>query len=675
MNDLTGYLDIKDAPDCAENDVCLIDVESYPVRAVLDILLRDKSSTKVKKNIIWASNAYRSYGENCSDTSQIISQVFFTGKKIVLQPRIDKDIEQQQERTRKKAEVFTPVWLCNVMNNYADEEWFGRKDVFNHENDDRTWTVNEEKIWFPEGMTWKKYVDSRRLEITCGEAPYLVSRYDAATGDFVLPLMRRIGILDRKMRVVSENAGSFEEWSKWAVRAFQSCYGYEWQGDSLLIARINLLMTFYDFYKDKWKTDPEPKFLKKIANVISWNIWQMDGLNDVVPFGKPYQGFHQTTLFDSFGRNENYQEPETAPCKIYAWRKENSMLFKKCKSRGKMSKKMFDFVIGNPPYQESQDATSDTPVYNYFMDEAYKLSDRVELITPARFLFDAGKTPKAWNRKMLDDPHLTVLKYVQDSSKVFPTTDIKGGIAVTYRDARKKLGPITAFSIFPELNGIIKKVVPTITSTSMDDCIFLQNKWNLDVLYADHPDYKEKIGSDGRERRLTTNIFSLDVFHDERQTGDVGILGLVNNKRLYKYVNSKYIDEKDSNINAYKVILPKSNGSGAIGEVLSTPLIGNPLIGNTQSFISFGSFDDRAKAEACLKYIKSKFARTMLGTLKVTQDNNKGAWVNVPVQDFTSSSDIDWSQTISDIDRQLYQKYNLTQAEISFIESHVQEMR
>lgn len=336
--------------------------------------------------------------------------------------------------------------------------------------------------------------------------------------------------------------------------------------------------------------------------------------------------------------------------------------------------KLFDYVIGNPPYQETQDATSDTPVYNCFMDAAYELGDKVELITPARFLFDAGKTPKAWNRKMLDDPHLSVLKYVQDSSKVFPTTDIKGGIAVTYRDHEKVFGPIVSYSVFPELNEIIKKVVPTIESDSMDDHIYLQSKWDLDSLYADYPEYKQKIGSGGRERRLTTNIFSFDVFHDEQQPTDVGILGLISNKRLYRYVDCKYVDTTGSNLNNYKVILPKSNGSGAIGEVLSTPLIGTPLIGFTQSFMSFGAFDSEQEAQACLKYIKSKFARTMLGTLKVTQDNNKGTWVNVPVQDFTSSSDIDWSQSVPDIDQQLYRKYDLSQNEIDFIESHVQEM-
>ena len=174
---------------------------------------------------------------------------------------------------------------------------------------------------------------------------------------------------------------------------------------------------------------------------------------------------------------------------------------------------------------------------------------------------------------------------------------------------------------------------------------------------------------------MTTAIFSqLSVFSDERTNPtDLKILGLIENKRHYRYIDPKYIDPHE-NLNKYKVIIPKSNGTGAIGEILSTPLIGEPLIGYTQSFISIGAFDTKAEAEALFKYIKSKFARTMLGILKVTQDNNKGVWKYVPLQDFTQSSDIDWSKSVHDIDLQLYRKYGLDENEIEFIESHVKEM-
>lgn len=337
--------------------------------------------------------------------------------------------------------------------------------------------------------------------------------------------------------------------------------------------------------------------------------------------------------------------------------------------------KKFFGVIGNPPYQEETEGTSDKPIYDKFMNGAFEISERVELVTPARFLFNAGKTPEKWNKERLNDPHFKVLQYWQASQEIFPSNDIKGGIAVTYRDSKKEFGAIKTFTSFEELNSILKKVQPFITNTSLDDWIVPQNKWNLEALYKDYPECKTQIGSGGRERRLTTSIFTtVDVFHSDKHDGDATILGLVNNNRTYKFISPKYLDLSHANFEKFKVIIPKSNGTGAIGEALSTPLIGTPLIGYTQSFIAFGSFDNECEATALLKYIKTKFARTMLGTLKITQDNNKGTWINVPLQDFTSSSDIDWSQSVAEIDVQLYKKYGLSDDEIEFIETHVKEM-
>ena len=335
----------------------------------------------------------------------------------------------------------------------------------------------------------------------------------------------------------------------------------------------------------------------------------------------------------------------------------------------------FDFVIGNPPYQEETKDTSDIPVYNKFMDAAYEIADKVELITPARFLFDAGKTPKAWNEKMLADPHLKVLFYEQNSSKVFVNTDIKGGVCVSYHDKTQNFGAIGAFSAFPELNSILHKVIGAQGFETLDDLIVQQNKWNLEALYQDYPEYQSRIGSGGTEKRLTTPIFSsLEVFRETKRKGDIKILGLISNKRYYRYIERKYIEARHDNMLKYKVIIPASNGSGAIGEVLSTPLVGEPLVGYTQSFIGIGVFDSEAEAQAALKYVKTKFARTMLGILKVTQHNHKGTWKYVPLQDFTSQSDIDWTESVAEIDQQLYKKYKLSKEEIAFIESHVKEM-
>ena len=336
----------------------------------------------------------------------------------------------------------------------------------------------------------------------------------------------------------------------------------------------------------------------------------------------------------------------------------------------------FDVVIGNPPYQEDTEGTSDKPIYHEFMEEAYKIADRVLFITPARFLFNIGKTPKRWNEKMLSDTHLKVSYYEQDSSKVFVNTDIKGGIAITYRDVNAVYGEIGTFTTFKELNDILHKVRKHKDFLTIMNSIVLQNKLDLDTLYSDKPSLKNRVGSNGAEKRLTTSIFETlsDIFSEYKNAEhDIEILGLINNKRVHKFISEKYL-EKHLNLRKYKVVLPKANGSGAIGEVLSTPLIGEPLIGFTQSFISFGAFETKNEAEHLLKYIKTKFLRVMLGTLKLTQDNNKETWANVPLQDFTDQSDVPWHLTIPEIDQYLYQKYGLSQDEIDFIEEKVKAM-
>ena len=303
----------------------LIDIGSYPVANVLDLLLADKSA---KRNIIWATDTYEEFGEGFADKVQMDANALLRRTDII-RPRIQKSLEAQAQRTRKKAEVFTPAWLCNRMNNHCDEDWFGRAGVFNTENEDRTWTVAEGRIEFPKRKKWQHYVDSRRLEITCGEAPYLVSRYDVSTGKLIVPPIRRIGMLDRKLRIVNENTDTYEDWLKWTLRAFEASYGYEYQGDNVLIARINLLLTFMDYFEERWERRPDDKLLEQIANKIAWNIWQMDGLKDTVPLGKPYEEFKQMTLFDLFEdmSDSGEDEPEAVPCRIFNWRSNSSLRF------------------------------------------------------------------------------------------------------------------------------------------------------------------------------------------------------------------------------------------------------------------------------------------------------------------------------------------------------------
>lgn len=338
----------------------------------------------------------------------------------------------------------------------------------------------------------------------------------------------------------------------------------------------------------------------------------------------------------------------------------------------------FDAIVGNPPYQimATGEANGSDPIYHLFIDAACKLGEKVSFIHPARFLFNAGKTPKDWNEKMLNDEHYKVVQYWANSGDVFPTVDIKGGVAVTYWDKNKVFEKIGTFTSYPELNGIKKKAAPTEEINSLMSIMYNQTNFDLDVLLKEHPDYIKGIGSEGKDRRLEKNIFDkIPLFTEEKSNeDDIKILGVIKNKRCYRFIPRKYLDISHENLMKYKVLVPRSNGSGAIGEVLSTPILGEPILGYTRTFLGIGAFDSKEEAENALKYVKTKFARTMLGILKITQDNPIETWRLVPLQDFTKNSDIDWSKSVSEIDKQLYKKYGLSLEEIAFIEKNVRVM-
>ncbi len=263
--------------DILENEL----IEKYP--DVLGILLRDQTT---QKNIFWATDNYDHLGDSYRFNSEILPDLITGEKGNVIMPRVKKDKILQLSRSKEMAEVFTPSWICNAQNNLVDNSWFGIEGVFNKEmvlkNGTKSWEITKEKIIFPKGKTWQDYVCDTRLEITCGEAPYLVSRYDTTTGEFI-EIENRIGILDRKLRVVNENLNSTDEWLKAVETAYKSTYGFEWQGDSLLLAREALLITFIENFTYKFETEPTLETIQKIAQIISWNIWQMDGLKGIIP--------------------------------------------------------------------------------------------------------------------------------------------------------------------------------------------------------------------------------------------------------------------------------------------------------------------------------------------------------------------------------------------------------
>lgn len=292
---------------------------------ILQILLIDRTTNR---NIIWGTDDYEILGKEYNSHYPILFELI-TGKNSgVIQPRILKTKESQGNRTKGKAEVFTPSWVCNAQNNLVDNAWFESENVFNEEIE-KAWKTTIGKIKLPDkkDRTWKKYVDEKRLEITCGEAPYLVSRYDTVSGE-PIDLKNRIGMLDRKMRVVAENTESEEEWLKWAERAFQSIYGFEFQGDSLLIARENLLASYCDYMEDRLRRQPTEKELLNIAKIISWNMWQMDGLTYTIPYEQEVEPVQQLTIFDM------EEGKKKSLCVIKDWRAKRIYTFQDLLSKG-----------------------------------------------------------------------------------------------------------------------------------------------------------------------------------------------------------------------------------------------------------------------------------------------------------------------------------------------------
>ncbi|SEQ41488.1 Eco57I restriction-modification methylase [Ignavigranum ruoffiae] len=393
-------------------------------RRILDNLLSDRTTNK---NIRWGTDNYSYLGSDYSEDREIKVDLITGWHDGLIQPRADKANDVQLARTRNRAEVFTPSWIVEKqVNAVMDELW---------------------------NLPLEKFLSTRWLEITCGEAPYMVNRYDMISGQ-IIPLKERAGFIDVKFRRLNTEIADQEQWLKLAIIIYQSSYGYEYQGDSLLLARENLLLTFMDNFFYMFGSVPSEEILYQITEIISMNVFQMDGLTYQIPYSDDGRESVQLSLFEEI--EEGTKEPMMAT--IFLWKQEQVVNF--IDLVGGSSEMKFDVVVGNPPYQKEGSGTMarDEPMYNKFMDASFEIGEKVTLITPARFLFNAGQTPKAWNNKMLKDPHIKVLYYERDSAKIFNETDIKGGVAITLHDKSKLLGPILTFSEFEELNQILSKI-------------------------------------------------------------------------------------------------------------------------------------------------------------------------------------------------------------------------
>ncbi|MFH0422866.1 Eco57I restriction-modification methylase domain-containing protein [Streptococcus sp. A11] len=607
---------------------------------LLRTLLKDRTTNK---SIVWATHSYELLGKGFGAYDRITPTRVTGPYANLIQPRSEKSKYEQKDRTKVRAEVFTPTWLVRQQIDAVDQDF--------------------------QDLDLEAYLNLKWLEITCGEAPYMVSRYDTVTGQ-ALDLEERVGFLDRKLHRLSEEVHEEEVWFQGAVTAYQNAYGYEYQGDSLLLARENLLASFIDYYQAKFYQEPSPSQKQTITQIISYNVLQMDGLTYTSPYSEQAKEAVQLSLFEEIA--EQTSQPQKAQIKDW---KTNELIDFERLSQGESPMK-FDVVIGNPPYQEEGGAR-DEPIYHYFIEESYKIGNKALLITPARFLFNAGQTPKNWNNKMLNDEQVKVVKYWLKSNEVFSATDIKGGVAITYRDSENTFGKIGTFTVFETLNSIVRKGENRSDFSPFSEIVYPQGIYRFsNKFFEDFPEAEQLQGKGTKNKIVSKSFtnFNFAFFNNvENEDEYVKILGRSGTERTYKFIKKEYIDFPEPFIN-YNIFVPEANGSGALGEVLSTPLIGEPLIGHTDTFLTIGNVTTEFEANALLKYIKSKFARALLGVLKITQHNSRSTWAKVPLQDFTSSSDIDWSQSVAEIDAQLYKKYGLSQKEIDFIESKVREM-
>ena len=594
----------------------------------------------------------------------------------LIQERTRKTQEEQRDRTKKSAEVFTPAWLCNAMINARDAVYFGREEVFNR-MEAPSWTPTRKTIDFPttasgRRLAWERYIDARCLEITCGEAPFLVSRYDAADGR-PIPLAERIGILDRKLRIIGEHTCTAEDWFHWAKRALESAYAYEYQGDSLFLARLNLFLSISEYHRHLWKRPLNRHQQEEVARILSWNLWQMDGLTATTPFVTK-QGKPEDSLFDFYAITAERRPLRSL---IRDWRGKKTIRFSELNLSTTMK---FDFVIGNPPYQEMSKNKMTRSIYPDFVRSSQAIGQIVSLVMPARWMSGENgpyRETQHFIDEMLKGDHLQSFHLYPNSSDLFPNVDIKGGVCffvwnrayscdrvnytITENGAYKKV--LTSFRIaenviirFPELISILEKT-KAISTIYLNTWVSSRNPFGF--IFDLFTKNKEGVSR---------------ISEEKQQDDDYLVHGLLKNKRVIRYIPNSALKKNIHIAHSYKVFLPRANGSGVFGEVFSTPMIGTPMMICTETFLQIGVFDNCTEAENLLKYVKTKYFRTMVGIKKTAVFNYKECFTFVPLQDFTAASDIDWSRSVAEIDRQLYAKYGLSAEEVAFIEEKIKPM-
>lgn len=666
-----------------DEDLC-VDILEQDIanlgRGLLNRLLKDRTTGK---NIIWATDEYEKYGKRYGAGCEIKPSLIIGKNTTLIQPRVKKSKSEQQNRTRNKAEVFTPSWICNEMNNHCDAEWFGRDNVFNTQNG-TGWIPNPDKIVFDNPKKiWQKYVDLRCLEITCGEGPYLVSRYDTTTGEY-LPVHRRIGILDRKLRIVSENTITEPDWWKWVQRAFQSTYGYEYQGDSLLLARENLLWTFIDYYDCKFHQPPPIAYLNKIADIISWNLWQMNGLTDFTPCGLTPEAGNQLTLFEC----EMPPECDTIkPCRVKNWRTKEIHNFKDLKGAAKMK---FDFCIGNPPYQE-ETAKKETAngqkrrrsIFQYFQQAADQTCSicSVLIYPAARWIHRSGKGMAQFGLEQINDKTLHKLIVYPDATEVFPSIEISDGISIVIKKPQKNSNTFEyvyrekgkEFQISVKNPGEdLMPIDPRDTSIANKLRNFAQ-KYNFPYIYESvlsqklfgiESDFVEKNPDKVRpwtpDAKIDLNTEVKLLTNDK--AGSAG-------RAQWFIVNRNIINQGQQYIDTFKVAVSSANAAGKKRDSQMEVIDNHSAFGRAR--VALKSFKTEKEAQNFFNYAKTYLIKY---AFLLTGDALTSLGKTVPdLLDYTDKNKmLDFGK---DLDQQLFKLVGLTKDEIEYVKEKIDTLR
>lgn len=622
---------------------------------LLDKLLADKTT---KRHILWGTNAYREYGEQYAKYCEIfVTRILFHSFDVI-KTRVRRDVKQQVGRTKMHGEVSTPLWVCNKMIDAIDCDWFTMKTL-----PIDAWQ-QVDTLFQQTKKSWKTYVDNKRLEITCGEAPYLVQRYDGTNGNMI-PVEERRGVLDRKLHVISEYVTTREEWIYWATRALEATFGYEYQGDNLLIARVNVIKTFIEFYTHRWNEVLDVNILNRLANKVTWNLWQMDGLTDTIPCH--IDSMEEISLFE-----EPIKNVTQSVCRIYDWRNmKQSIVFATMK--GRQTGMKFDYVIGNPPFQEDTNGAGRQarPLYNLFFEQIKDTRPKsISLITPSRW-FSGGMGLNKFREEMMNDRSIKVIFDYTNAKDLFPNNSISGGVNFfiwksnykgdcrfvnTTNGVRTELTrPLNEFPILIRYNqavDIIRKVT-CCTSNYLTDIASGLMPFGLSTNYR------------GNVNKSNDNELILHA------TDGCTYISKVEINKGFEYIDK------------YKVLISKTgaehagepNKEGKFRVIPSSLKVIGPNEICTHSYFLIGSNEKKELAENTCKYMKTQFVRFLMLITMSGFGLSKNTLIFVPLQNFSEKSDIDWSQPIPNIDQQLYKKYKLTQEEINFIETNVKEMK